>query len=74
MSVARAARRTLVSTVVVGLAVVGSPEASSRGTCEPSLTCSRPLPGYAETPWPTEHADVWRTHAASTGLPGNSIG
>jgi hypothetical protein len=72
MSVARAARRTLVSTVVVGLAVsVGSPEASSRGTCEPSLTAPARSPGYADTPWPTEHADVWRTHAASTGLPGN---
>ncbi len=72
MSVARAARRTLVSTVVVGLAVsVGSPEASSRGTCEPSLTSPARAPGYADTPWPTEHADVWRTHAASTGLPGN---
>lgn len=28
-------------------------------------------PAYANTPWPSEHADAWRTHAAATGLPEN---
>jgi hypothetical protein len=26
-------------------------------------------PAYANTTWPTEHADVWRSHAAPSGLP-----
>lgn len=26
-------------------------------------------PAYANTTWPSEHADVWRSHAAPTGLP-----
>ena len=25
--------------------------------------------GYADTPWPSEHADRWRTHAVRGGLP-----
>lgn len=37
--------------------------------CTPLLTAPVPSPAYARTPWPTEHADPWRTHAAATGLP-----
>jgi hypothetical protein len=37
--------------------------------CTPSLVKPFRSPAYANTPWPTEHADVWRTHAAPTGLP-----
>lgn len=39
--------------------------------CDPELAPPPPSPAYAATPWPTEHGDVWRTHAAPTGLPAN---
>ena len=38
-------------------------------SCIPSLVEPFHSPAYADTPWPTEHADAWRTHAAATGLP-----
>jgi hypothetical protein len=31
-------------------------------------------PGYADTVWPTEHRDQWRTHAAAAGLPAGITG
>src|SRR5262245_4656929 len=43
--------------------------AGGETTCIPSLTTPFRSPAYANTPWPTEHADTWRTHAAPTGLP-----
>src|SRR5262245_24493676 len=62
----------LVVTAAVAAAVPArgatAPPASS-ATCPPVLA-ARPRPAaYADTSWPTEHADVWRTHAAATGLP-----
>lgn len=52
--------------------IATAPKASGAGgatTCIPSLTKPFRSPAYANTPWPTEHADTWRTHAAPTGLP-----
>jgi hypothetical protein len=43
--------------------------AAARTACAVSLATPPASPGYAKTPWPTEHADVWRTHATSNGLP-----
>ena len=48
-----------------------SAQAPSRAACAPSLAPPVRSPAYAKTPWPTEHADVWRTHAGATGLPAN---
>lgn len=31
-------------------------------------------PAYADTVWPTEHRDEWRTHAAAAGLPADLRG
>lgn len=48
----------------------GATETAAEPTsCIPSLTEPFRSPAYADTPWPTEHADPWRTHAAPTGLP-----
>lgn len=68
--------------VLVALAVIGAASISTSRAhgwpggvpakkgpgCTPSLVRPFRSPGYANTPWPTEHADVWRTHAAPTGL------
>lgn len=36
---------------------------------------ARPIaPAYANTVWPSEHHDPWRTHAAETGLPARLSG
>jgi hypothetical protein len=43
--------------------------AAQKKACTPSLTKRSRSPAYAHTPWPTEHADAWRTHAVPTGLP-----
>lgn len=43
--------------------------ANAPAACRPSPATPPRAPAYADTPWPTEHADVWRTHAAPTGLP-----
>src|SRR5689334_18838239 len=45
--------------------------AASASPCVPALSKPFRSPAYATTPWPSEHADVWRTHAAPTGLPSN---
>lgn len=37
--------------------------------CAPSLAEPAGSPAYAETTWPTEHADAWRTHAVPSGIP-----
>jgi hypothetical protein len=54
-----------------GGADAGAHQAGSRTACRPVLAARPSSPAYARTPWPTEHADVWRTHAAPTGLPPN---
>ena len=46
-----------------------SPAASA--DCKPSLFQPPSSLAYADTSWPSEHADAWRTHAAPTGLPRN---
>src|SRR5262245_62042581 len=78
------ARTVAVAAVLVTVALGAPPMASaargaagtgaaapSSSTCTPVLTQPAATPGYADTPWPTEHADAWRTHAAPTGLPAN---
>ena len=47
----------------------GRPAAERERRCTPSLVKPFRSPAFANTPWPTEHADAWRTHAAPTGLP-----
>lgn len=67
---------TALVATVVSLVACGSesePETVVRtgAGCSPKLfepTDSRFAP-YAETVWPTEHADAWRTHAVAAGLP-----
>lgn len=49
-------------------ASAASPGASASANCKPSLFSPPASPGYANTTWPTEHRDAWRTHAAPTGL------
>jgi hypothetical protein len=65
-----------VAAVMGGGAAAGTATAGGRATatgasCAPVLSAPARSPAYADTPWPTEHADVWRTHAAPTGLPAN---
>ena len=63
---------------MIGVASISSSQARDRAGgaaaekgkgCTPSLVRPFRSPAYADTSWPTEHADVWRTHAAPTGLP-----
>ena len=42
--------------------------------CTPSLASPPSQPAYANTIWPTEHRDSWRTHAAAGGLPADLNG
>lgn len=43
--------------------------------CEPAPIQKPPVaPAYAKTVWPTEHRDLWRTHAAAAGLPADLTG
>ena len=46
-----------------------APATAEAQPCAPSVADPVHSPAYARTPWPTEHADPWRTHAAPTGLP-----
>lgn len=75
-------RAILVGFMTVALALVGAAwiamaapangareSAGEPTSCIPSLVKPFRSPAYADTPWPTEHADAWRTHAAATGLP-----
>ena len=50
-------------------ALVLSPPGASGGACTPSRFAPQPSPAMANTTWPTEHADGWRTHAVAAGLP-----
>src|SRR5262249_17940440 len=72
----RAAVTWIAVAALVGGGVVAA-TAQARGgragrngtTCAALVPAPTRSPAYANTPWPTEHADVWRTHAARTGLP-----
>jgi hypothetical protein len=59
-----------VALIGAGLAL-GTPQTAQAApaACRPALSPPPRAPAYADTPWPTEHADVWRSHAAPTGLP-----
>lgn len=35
--------------------------------CTPTLVARPASPAYADTSWPTEHADIWRSHAVAVG-------
>src|SRR5262245_62821304 len=48
-----------------------SAQAARRTACAPAPATPVRAPAYARTPWPTEHADAWRSHAAPSGLSGN---
>lgn len=53
-----------------GLAMTGSAGAQTAPTdCAPELFSPPARPGYANTTWPTEHADAWRSHSVPAGLP-----
>src|SRR3954464_2087738 len=60
---------------LVALALVLSAPAASGaagrggGGCAPSRFAPQRSPAMANTTWPTEHADGWRTHAVAAGLP-----
>ena len=55
--------------------VISSPCMSSpAGYCAPALAAPPDEPAYADTTWPTEHRDAWRTHAAAGGLPADLRG
>lgn len=55
--------------VVAGSGALSSAGASAGRSCTPSIFPRPSSPGFASTTWPTEHADVWRTHAVAAGLP-----
>lgn len=64
----------LALTWIAGGSQAGGPSAAAAAApqnCVPAPSKPFRSPAYASTPWPTEHADVWRTHAAATGLPAN---
>jgi hypothetical protein len=54
---------------LVLLSACGGGSSSSGGHCGPALAKPPNEPAYADTVWPTEHHDAWRTHAAAAGLP-----
>lgn len=71
---ASAASSAREGTPMTAVADVGSPGSGQpygndpAGSCVPAIVPPPSSPGLATT-WPTEHADVWRTHAAAAGLP-----
>jgi len=62
-------RGFLAAPVLVAVALALSAPAASGAACTPSRFAPQPSPAMANTPWPTEHADGWRTHAVAAGLP-----
>ena len=62
-------RAFVAALVLVAVALVLSPPGASGGACTPSRFAPQPSPAMANTTWPTEHADGWRTHAVAAGLP-----
>jgi hypothetical protein len=59
----------LLALIVVAAWPASSAMAASSAGCAPSTYPPDRSPGFADTTWPTEHADGWRTHAVATGLP-----
>ena len=53
---------------------VNVPAALGRLTCATSLVGQPVSPAYANTTWPSEHHDTWRTHAVAAGLPASING
>src|SRR5215208_1273652 len=62
-------RAFVAAPVLVAVALVLSAPAASGGACTASRFAPQPSPAMANTTWPTEHADGWRTHAVAAGLP-----
>ena len=60
-----------VATVLAGVMAISQAHTAGDAACVASPAPPPQSPAYADTPWPTEHADMWRTHAAPTGLPAN---
>lgn len=57
---------------LIALLIASNPDGAATADAKPcTASPAKPVrsPAYADTPWPTEHADAWRTHAAPTGLP-----
>ncbi len=74
----RVARSLLATVATVGLLAVAAcsgsveqPEenepTTSAAKCKPRLADPPAAPALADTVWPSEHADPWRTHAVATG-------
>lgn len=65
-------------TGLMALALFASCTSSSSspvgGHCTPALVSPPHPPAYANTTWPTEHRDAWRTHAVAAGLPADLKG
>lgn len=73
----QSAPRPAVVGLVAGLMalVISSPCLSSPARyCAPAIVAPPDEPAYADTTWPTEHRDAWRTHAAAGGLPADLRG
>lgn len=71
-SLASSGRKSTPTTAVTATGSPGSgqpKEYNLTGSCVPTIVPPPSSPGLAATTWPTEHADVWRTHAAAAGLP-----
>src|SRR3954470_24690042 len=62
-------RAALLTLIVVAAWPPSSAMAASSAGCAPSTFPPDRSPGFADTTWPTEHADGWRPHAVATGLP-----
>ena len=62
-------RAALLALIVVAAWPASSAAAASSAGCAASTFPPDRSPGFADTTWPTEHADGWRTHAVATGLP-----
>ena len=62
-------RAALLALIVVAAWPASSARAASSAGCARSTFPPDRSPGLADTTWPTEHADGWRTHAVATGLP-----
>lgn len=60
--------------LLVLLASCSDNSSSSGARCGPALTEPPSEPAYADTVWPVEHRDGWRTHAAAAGLPADLNG
>src|SRR5215510_6037789 len=61
----------VVAAVVVAMCTLVSPAGAGTGPepsdCAPALVAPVRAPALADSTWPTEHADAWRTHAVAAG-------